>query len=142
MALTGELGLAGRVRFFDVLPLRQIVEVMASADLGVVPKRADSFGNEAYSTKIMEFMALGVPVVISRTKIDSYYFTDQVARFFPSGDCVALADAILDLAQRSEERKRMAEAALEYAHKHGWQQKRREYLALVDGLCRTAQTAR
>lgn len=138
VALANELGLAGRVRFFEVLPLRQIAEVMAGADLGVVPKRADSFGNEAYSTKIMEFMALGVPVVISRTKIDSYYFTDQVARFFPSGDCVALADAILDLAQRSDERKRMAEAALEYAHQHSWQQKRREYLDLVDGLCRTA----
>jgi phosphoribosylanthranilate isomerase len=30
--------------------------IVANADLGIVPKRADSFGNEAYSTKIMEFM--------------------------------------------------------------------------------------
>jgi glycosyltransferase involved in cell wall biosynthesis/peptidoglycan/xylan/chitin deacetylase (PgdA/CDA1 family) len=142
VALTKELKVDDRVRFFDPLPLRQIAEVMANADLGVVPKRADSFGNEAYSTKIMEFMALGVPVVISRTKIDSYYFNERVARFFPSGDADALAEAILDLARHPDERNRMVEAASEYAHAHSWQQKRGEYLSLVDGLCQTARARR
>ena len=66
---------------------------LANADLGVVPKRADSFGNEAYSTKIMEFMSLGVPVVVSSTKIDRFYFDDSVVRFFESGNADALATA-------------------------------------------------
>jgi glycosyltransferase involved in cell wall biosynthesis len=65
--------------------------------LGVVPKRADSFGNEAYSTKIMEFMSLGVPVIVSETKIDRYYFDDSVVRFFQSGNSDALADAMLEV---------------------------------------------
>ncbi len=38
---------------------------MWRADLGVVPKRAEGFGNEAFSTKILEFMACGVPVLVS-----------------------------------------------------------------------------
>lgn len=68
----GDLGLNGKVQFFDPVPIHEIVKVMANADLGVVPKRADSFGNQAYSTKIMEFMSLGVPVVVSKTEIDQY----------------------------------------------------------------------
>jgi len=61
IALAEELGLNGSVRFFNPLRHPANRDVMAEADLGVVPKRADSFGNEAYSTKIMEFMSLGVP---------------------------------------------------------------------------------
>ncbi len=48
---------------------------MSKADLGIVPKRAAGFGDEAFSTKILEFMALGVPVIASETQIDRYYFT-------------------------------------------------------------------
>jgi glycosyltransferase involved in cell wall biosynthesis len=74
-----------------------VAQVIANADLGVVPKRADSFGNEAYSTKIMEFMSQGVPVVISRTKVDSHYFEEGTVHFFPSGDSQAMAEAMLDV---------------------------------------------
>ena len=34
----------------------QIPDIIDNADLGIVPKRADSFGNEAYRTKIMDFV--------------------------------------------------------------------------------------
>jgi glycosyltransferase involved in cell wall biosynthesis len=95
--LTQELGLVGRVRFFESLPMREIASVVANADLGVVAKRADSFGDEAYSTKIMEFMASRVPVIVSKTKIDSFYFNDSVVRFFESGNENDLARAMLDL---------------------------------------------
>ena len=57
ISLCAELGLNGKVRFFKPISVREIATIMAEADLGVVPKRADSFGNEAYSTKIMEFMS-------------------------------------------------------------------------------------
>ena len=54
---------------------------MAEADFGIVPKRSEGFGNEAFSTKIFEFMALGIPVIAADTKIDKYYFNDSL---FPS----------------------------------------------------------
>jgi len=67
--LANELYMQGRVIFHDFLPSREIARVMAEADLAIEPKRATSaFGNEALSTKILEFMALGVPVVASRTR--------------------------------------------------------------------------
>jgi len=66
-----------------------------NADLGVVPKRTDSFGNEAFSTKIPEFMALGVPVVVSDTKIDRYYFDDSSVKFFRGNDQKDLARYLL-----------------------------------------------
>jgi glycosyltransferase involved in cell wall biosynthesis len=133
--LTDESGLVDRVKFFDFLPTEQIAAIMPGADLAVVPKRASStFGNEAASTKIMEFMSLGVPVVVSRTKIDSYYHDESRVRFFESENEADLAAAILELRRDEVCRKQLAANALRYADEHNWSQKKAEYLNLVDCL--------
>jgi len=133
--LAQELGLNGAVRFFEPTSVRKIAGIMAQADLGVVPKRADSFGNEAYSTKIMEFMAVGVPAVISSTKIDRYYFDESVVRFFPSGDIDELARNVLELLRDETQRRQLVSAGLKYAERNCWETRKQDYLALVDRLC-------
>ncbi|MGO8927563.1 MAG: glycosyltransferase [Limisphaerales bacterium] len=134
VALARDLGLDGQVRLFKPVPLCQIADIMANADLGVVPKRADSFGNEAYSTKIMEFMAVGVPLVVSNTKIDRYYFDDSIVRFFDSGNADALATAMLEVLQDQKLRRRLVERGSEYAARNCWESRKPDYLHLVDGL--------
>jgi glycosyltransferase involved in cell wall biosynthesis len=135
-SLADHLGLNGSVRIFPPRSLREIALVMATADLGVVPKRADSFGNQAYSTKIMEFMAVGVPVVVSDTKIDRFYFDDSVVRYFESGNDNALAEAMFDVLTNSETRLAMVVRASEYATRNSWESRKGDYLRLVDSLCR------
>ena len=133
--LTAPPGLDGQTFGFLIhCRCHRIAEVMSQADLGVVPKRADSFGNEAYSTKIMEFMSLGVPVVVSNTKIDLFYFSDSTVRFFESGNHVALAAAIVELLQDDSLRRRLAANALDYASKNSWNVRKKDYLELVDSL--------
>jgi glycosyltransferase involved in cell wall biosynthesis len=127
------------VRFFPTLPVRQVADIMANADLGIVPKRADSFGNEAYSTKIMEFMALGIPVVVSSTKIDRYYFNDSVVRFFESGNADALAETIIDVLSHPEPCQDMVARASDYAARYSWAIRKEEYYQLVDALCESRQ---
>jgi glycosyltransferase involved in cell wall biosynthesis len=134
-----ELGLNGKVQFFDPVPIHEIVKVMANADLGVVPKRADSFGNQAYSTKIMEFMSLGVPVVVSKTEIDQYYFNDSVVRFFESGNINALAEAMVEILKNPERRREQVANALVYSERHGWDSRKASYLSLVDSLSPIAE---
>ena len=134
IALAQELELNGSVRFFNPLRIQQIADVMAEADLGVVPKRADSFGNEAYSTKIMEFMSLGVPMVVSSTKIDRYYFNDSVVRFFESGNDTSLADAMYAVLSDDARRAEQIRAANEYVARNSWEQHQQTYLKLVDSL--------
>jgi glycosyltransferase involved in cell wall biosynthesis len=134
MNLANDLGLNGSVKFRPGVPLDQMPQVLADADLGVVPKRADSFGNEAYSTKIMEFMSQGVPVVVSRTKIDELYFADSDVRFFTSGDDRAMAEAILDVIANEGLRHNLVARGHEYVERHGWGQHKQDYFALVDSI--------
>jgi glycosyltransferase involved in cell wall biosynthesis len=132
--LVHRLGLNDYVKFHGGVPVEQIVELIANADLGIVPKRADSFGNEAYSTKIMEFMSQGVPVVVSRTKIDSLYFDDTVVRFFESGNTDAMAETMLEVIQNKPLRDSLIEGGYRYVDRHGWHRKKHEYVALIDSL--------
>jgi glycosyltransferase involved in cell wall biosynthesis len=132
--LTARLGLNERVKFSGGMSLDLMADVISNADLGVVPKRADSFGNEAYSTKIMEFMSQGVPVVISRTRIDSFYFDDKVAKFFESGNVQGMADAMLEVITNKELRESMVARGYEYVSRNNWDMKKMEYLDLVDSL--------
>ena len=134
IALTEKLGLNGKVKILGSAPLETIADLISNADLGVVPKRADSFGNEAYSTKIMEFMSQGVPVVVSRTKIDNFYFDNSVVRFFTSGDVKALAEAMCEVIDNSTLREKLIAGGYRYVDLHSWDRRKHEYLNLVDTL--------
>jgi glycosyltransferase involved in cell wall biosynthesis len=134
-ALVRDLGLEASITLHTPVPSRDIAGIMAGADLAVVPKRADSFGNEAYSTKIMEFMSLGIPVIASATRIDRFYFNDSIVRFFESGSVPDLARAIIELLRDPAARAAQAERARAFAEKNTWQSREADYFRLVDSLC-------
>ena len=143
VSLVQELGLGNCVTFLDPRPIREIAQLMRQVDLGVVPKRKDSFGNEAFSTKIMEFMATGIPVVVSDTRIDRFYFDDSIVKFFDGGDSDSLAKSILALAQDRSLRDDLVGNARRFIEHNDWESNQHTYLELVDrltGNC-TAQKA-
>jgi glycosyltransferase involved in cell wall biosynthesis len=129
-----ELALEDRVRFRGMIPLDEIASAIENADLGVVPKRKDSFGDEAFSTKILEFMALGVPVIVSDTKIDVYYFSERVVKFFRSGDADDLADCMLELITNEQARKALSLGGLQFVQTNFWDLKKSLYFDILDSL--------
>ena len=141
LELTRDLRLTEVVRFFDHVRTEEIADLIAESDLGIVPKRADGFGNEAYSTKVLEFMASGVPVVISGTKIDRRYFNDSIVRFFRPGDSDDLASAILDVLNGEELRRNLVSRSLQYVAFNCCKTRNGDYLRLVDSLCECAEEA-
>jgi glycosyltransferase involved in cell wall biosynthesis len=129
-----ELRLENRVFIKEFVPHDEIGRIMANADLGIVPKRAKSFGNEAFSTKILEFMALGVPVIVSDTKIDTYYFNESLVKFFRAEDEDDLAQCMLSMINDRDARERLTKNSLQFIQGQNWATKKHEYLELVDGL--------
>ena len=133
-SLIVDFGLQNRVLLKPPVPLDEVPSVLESADLGIVPKRSDGFGNEAFSTKILEFMAMGVPVVIPDTAVDKYYFSDEVVRFFHANDENSLATAILFMIKNPDVGKALARDASEFVKQYSWRSNKEAYLGLVDAL--------
>jgi glycosyltransferase involved in cell wall biosynthesis len=133
--LVSRIGLQGRVAFHPMVPAVEVAEVMANSDLAVVPKRTSSqFGNEAASTKILEFLALGIPVVAARSRVETYYFDDSTIEFFQSENESSLAASILSLTQSSPRREELIRNGMKYIEVNNWQQKKHLYLELIDSL--------
>ena len=122
------------VQFNRALPMEQIAAKMYDADLAIVPKRADGFGNEAFSTKIMEFMALGVPVIAARTKVDQFYFNDALVCFFDPGNVKDLGDKIVSIANDPNERRGLSARSLKFIEENTWEKKKLGYLEIVNSL--------
>jgi|HubBroStandDraft_4_1064222.scaffolds.fasta_scaffold00202_12 glycosyltransferase involved in cell wall biosynthesis len=138
ITLANELGMRDRIVFHDFLPSHEIARVMAATDLAIEPKRSTSaFSNEALSTKILEFMALGVPVIACRTKIHAYYYDDSVIQYYEDDDENQLAQQILRLRSDSQLRRRQVANAEKYVRDNTWGARKHEYLQLVDSLLTT-----
>lgn len=132
--LIAERSLQDKVKLMAPTPIHEIAKTMVNADIGIVPKRNDSFGGDAFSTKIFEFMALGVPVIAANTRIDKYYFNDSLVKFFEAGDEQSLADAMLAMIRSRDLRNQLAANALTYIASQSWDIKRKDYYNLVDKL--------
>jgi glycosyltransferase involved in cell wall biosynthesis len=134
MELITKLNLDDIVFLEDIKPIHDIAEIMATADLGIVPKRNDSFGGDAFSTKILEFMSSGVPVIVSRTRIDSFYFNENVVKFFEPEDEKDLSESIIQLVKNADLRNRLINNALTFSANFSWGVKKKDYFSLVDSL--------
>jgi glycosyltransferase involved in cell wall biosynthesis len=136
------LGLETKVLFHESVSLEQIASVMSTSDLGVVPKRANDFGNEAFSTKILEFMAMGLPVIASATKIDRYYFDDSLIKFFRPEDEQDLANCILLTVRDESMRREYADNGLMFVRQNSWNAKQHIYDEIVYNLTHTDSNQR
>lgn len=139
--LIRERKLEDRVSLTGLIPMEKVAEIMEGIDLGIVPKRADSFGNEAFSTKIMEFMAMNVPVIASRTRVDEYYFHDGIVQFFDSGNAHDLADKICLLYHDSARRAELRSRSAAFIAQNSWDTRQHEYFRIIDRLVPRRQLA-
>ena len=139
LALVEQYRMQNQVVIFDRKPVREIAAVLETAQIGIVPKRKDDFGNEAFSTKILEFMAMGIPVIVSDTKVDQYYFDDSLVRFFRGESEEDLAASMLDLIHHPDKRMALAEHAAEFVASNDWASAKSEYFDLVDRLVKDSK---
>ncbi|CAG7857235.1 hypothetical protein MCAMS1_01987 [biofilm metagenome] len=132
--LIKSLKLSDKVFLSSPLPIRDIAKIMANADVGIVPKRNDSFGGDAFSTKILEFMALGIPVICAGTRVDRHYFNETLLRFFKAEDVDDLARVMILSYKNRDENNRLAANALKFAEQNSWDVKKHQYLELIRSL--------
>jgi glycosyltransferase involved in cell wall biosynthesis len=133
--MVGALGLGDHVHFSrNIVPTEQLARVIKAADLGVVPYRDGVFTGEILPTKLMEYAALGVPAIASRTPTISEYFDATMVEFFTPGDVDELADCILRLYRDRAHLESLGSNVSVFTERYNWSKEGEKYVALVDRL--------
>jgi glycosyltransferase involved in cell wall biosynthesis len=133
--LAAELGVQDRVAFLGQRPLEQIPQHLLSAHVGVVPIKLDVFTDLMLPTKLLEYVAMGIPAVVARTRTIEAYFDDSSVAFFRPGDPGDLARAIAELAaNRGRARQQAANAEHKFLSRHSWGHTKQVYGELIGEL--------
>jgi glycosyltransferase involved in cell wall biosynthesis len=102
------------------LPISDVPRLIQQADLGIVPYRRDIFTDGILPTKLMEYVALGVPVLAADTPIIRQYFSETMVQFFHPGDVNDLARNILWLYEHRDRLAALAQNADQFNQQFSW----------------------
>lgn len=103
-------------------------------DLGVVPNRKNAATELMLPVKLLECIALGIPVVAPRLKTIEYYFSDDMLFYFEPDNIDSLADAILYAYNNETERIKKAKNAKRFLEKYGWEKHKWDLINMYNQL--------
>lgn len=118
--LTGKLEAEGVVNFKDPVPIEDLAGILKEMSLGIVPNRASPASDLMLPVKMLEYVALGIPVVAPRLRTIEHYFTDEMVYFFEPDDVKLLAEAILQAHGDKAGRIQKVRNSKVFLHEYGW----------------------
>ena len=110
----------------------QLIGLLAEVGLGIVSIRRDTFTDVMLPTKLLEYVRLGIPAVVTWTPTIAQYFPDDAVYYIRDMSAAAVADAVARaLADPEEARARVGRAqGLPIAC--SWQDREMEYVRLIE----------
>ena len=124
------------------IPLEQVPAAIAAADIGVAPTRRNEFTDVSLSTKLLEYAAMGKPVVASALPTVARYFSEDTVQRYEPGDADDLARALAVLVDDPVERSARIARTAERVRELAWDVQAGQYLDVIervalDGVRRT-----
>ena len=113
------LGVGDRVTLHGRVPMDELPGLLAGADIALVPSLPEPYMHYSLSTKLLEAVAMGVPVIATDLATFRSHFSETAIRYVPGGDATALAAAIRELAADPDGAARQAVEARRQAEPPG-----------------------
>ena len=132
--LAGESRIADYVTFTGRVPDREMLEMLSTADICVNPDVHNEMNDKSTMNKIMEYMALGKPIV-QFDLTEGRFSAGEASLYARTNDPADLADKILELLADEQARARMGAFGRErVARELSWSHEAPKLLAAYDAL--------
>lgn len=116
----------------------ELLKRLRQAHVGIIPTIQNPESDLSHAHKMYEYIALGIPVIISRTESVCAYFPDDTLRYVDSNDHEGLAQAIIELYENPHRRTELARNASQlYEGSYSPAQQKTAFAAILNGLVAT-----
>lgn len=139
--LARRLGITDRVHFRSAVLATELPALLCQADVGVVPYKRGAFTDDLLPTKLLEYTALGIPSIMSRTSAVEAYFSDDMVEYFESESVEELVSAIRRLYYEPERLLALSQQSDRFNLLYNWTVESASYTALVSRLARGRRRA-
>jgi glycosyltransferase involved in cell wall biosynthesis len=134
VSLAESLGVSSYIQFHGTIPIDQIATTLRPMHLGVVSNRRNIATELMLPVKMLEYVALGIPVVAPPLRTIKHYFSDDMLSYFEAEDVDSLSSAILDAYRSQEKRLMQVKNARKFLDQYGWERQKKEFIGLYRSL--------
>lgn len=120
------------VKFEPPVPLSQMPTEILRADAVIWLPPKNEFTEIVMSTKMLEALVMGKPVITVRTACHNYYFRDSDVIYVDPDRSETIVAAVLDLYQDHNKRRYFVENSSNIARRFSWEVEKQRYFELID----------
>jgi len=135
-AQTHKHDLGDRIWFSDgFVPIEEVIPSIKAAHLAVIPTRHEISTDYMLPTKLLEYLAFGIPAVFTPTKTVRHYFGDEHPLYIQDPTPQETAKKIRWVRENYAEAKRLtADLQDKWFSRFHWPQHKQSYLELLSDL--------
>ncbi|MCS7309237.1 MAG: glycosyltransferase family 4 protein [Armatimonadota bacterium] len=133
-ALAHQKGLDEWIHFTGRIPDEQLQEVLSTADIALAPDPKNPLNDVSTMNKVVEYMAMGLPIVSFDLKETRYSAGEAAVYATPNDEC-EFAQRIIELLDDPQRRQRMGEYGTQRVREHlAWEHSRKVLVQLYTEL--------
>lgn len=132
--LAEKLGVKEHVSFESPLPHAQVPLLYNNADIGISPHTGGVFGQICFSNKVLEYLACGLPAIVSRTPVYEYYFTDSELAFCVPDDPVSFASQVRKIYYDNAYKRKLIKNGFHRIKELNWEREKVKYIEIINKL--------
>jgi glycosyltransferase involved in cell wall biosynthesis len=135
--LSRNLGIDDRVNFANNINLSELMTTLNDMDLGIISNRENIATELMLPVKMLEYIALDIPVIAPRLKAIQYYFTEEMVGYYEPENVESLADVIFESFKNERLRNQRVIKARRFLDEYGWDKHKFDFINLYDTVLRS-----
>ena len=137
LVLAKELRIGEKVKHIPPVDQAEVQNIMGNVDMGITTHESGGFGDLYFSTKIIEFMTQGLPVISSRTSTIEKYIPKDAIFYFEPEEVEGLVKAIIFVIKNPSIVQEKIRNSRKILSEFTWQEEQKKLLSFYEQLTRT-----
>ena len=129
-----EMKLEKYISYEGLVPLDSIPDKISKSHLGIVSYAESTATSMMLPLKLMEYVAMELPVLTVKNTPICYYFRNTNLAFYESGSPESFSKELIELIENSKKRENMKTSMKRFNLKFNWNDEKYKYLKILNDI--------